>query len=76
MKAHAHVGRNDPCTCGSGRKYKQCCESKAKRLTRGQLAVLSLVAAVLLGGLVLAFSGRGHEAQPMGVWSEEHGHYH
>jgi SEC-C motif len=22
---HAHVGRNDPCPCGSGRKYKQCC---------------------------------------------------
>jgi SWIM/SEC-C metal-binding protein len=19
------VGRNDPCTCGSGRKYKHCC---------------------------------------------------
>jgi uncharacterized protein YecA (UPF0149 family) len=19
------VGRNDPCPCGSGRKYKQCC---------------------------------------------------
>lgn len=21
----AKVGRNDPCTCGSGKKYKQCC---------------------------------------------------
>ena len=20
------IGRNDPCTCGSGKKYKQCCE--------------------------------------------------
>jgi uncharacterized protein YecA (UPF0149 family) len=20
-----HVGRNDPCPCGSGRKYKRCC---------------------------------------------------
>lgn len=20
-----HIGRNDPCPCGSGRKYKQCC---------------------------------------------------
>ena len=19
------VGRNDPCTCGSGKKYKHCC---------------------------------------------------
>jgi len=23
------VGRNDPCPCGSGRKYKHCCEKKA-----------------------------------------------
>jgi hypothetical protein len=22
------VGRNDPCPCGSGRKYKKCCEEK------------------------------------------------
>lgn len=22
------VGRNDPCTCGSGKKYKKCCGSK------------------------------------------------
>ena len=24
-KAEAKVGRNDPCPCGSGKKYKQCC---------------------------------------------------
>ncbi|MDA8125678.1 MAG: anaerobic sulfatase maturase [Deltaproteobacteria bacterium] len=24
-KAHPAVGRNDPCPCGSGRKYKKCC---------------------------------------------------
>ena len=24
------VGRNDPCPCGSGRKYKQCCGKKNK----------------------------------------------
>ncbi len=25
------VGRNDPCPCGSGRKYKQCCLRKRKQ---------------------------------------------
>ena len=20
-----HIGRNDPCPCGSGKKYKKCC---------------------------------------------------
>jgi uncharacterized protein YecA (UPF0149 family) len=24
-KARPAVGRNDPCPCGSGRKYKKCC---------------------------------------------------
>lgn len=22
------IGRNDPCVCGSGKKFKKCCESK------------------------------------------------
>ena len=22
---HAKVGRNEPCPCGSGKKYKKCC---------------------------------------------------
>jgi len=26
---HAKVGRNDPCVCGSGKKYKKCCGQKA-----------------------------------------------
>ena len=25
VKAGAKVGRNDPCPCGSGKKYKACC---------------------------------------------------
>ncbi len=25
VRAQPKVGRNDPCPCGSGRKYKQCC---------------------------------------------------
>jgi len=25
VRAAPKVGRNDPCPCGSGRKYKQCC---------------------------------------------------
>ena len=23
-----HIGRNDPCTCGSGKKFKKCCLNK------------------------------------------------
>jgi len=25
FKAEPRPGRNDPCPCGSGRKFKQCC---------------------------------------------------
>ena len=25
VKRAAKVGRNDPCTCGSGKKFKSCC---------------------------------------------------
>lgn len=29
------AGRNDPCPCGSGKKFKKCCESK---MAKGSLA--------------------------------------
>ena len=25
IKVGEKIGRNDPCTCGSGKKYKKCC---------------------------------------------------
>ncbi|MCZ2154947.1 MAG: SEC-C domain-containing protein [Bryobacterales bacterium] len=25
QRAHPKVGRNDPCPCGSGKKFKKCC---------------------------------------------------
>lgn len=28
MSAQGRIGRNDPCPCGSGRKYKKCCLQK------------------------------------------------
>jgi hypothetical protein len=28
------LGRNDPCHCGSGRKYKQCCLAKDEGAAR------------------------------------------
>jgi hypothetical protein len=29
VRAQPKVGRNDPCPCGSGKKFKKCCEGKA-----------------------------------------------
>jgi hypothetical protein len=30
----ANLGRNDPCHCGSGKKYKQCCLGKDEEAAR------------------------------------------
>ena len=30
------VGPNDPCPCGSGKKYKKCCRDKDLAAERGQ----------------------------------------
>ncbi len=35
------VGRNDPCPCGSGKKYKQCCMKKDQEAERQALAALN-----------------------------------
>jgi hypothetical protein len=33
-RAVAKVGRNDPCPCGSGKKYKKCCHAKDQKRLR------------------------------------------
>jgi hypothetical protein len=35
MFARVKVSRNDPCPCGSGRKYKRCCYAQAAPLVQG-----------------------------------------
>ena len=36
--AMANTGRNDPCPCGSGKKYKRCCLDKDEAAEREELA--------------------------------------
>jgi hypothetical protein len=31
------IGRNDPCHCGSGKKYKKCCEAKDQTKEHSQI---------------------------------------
>lgn len=31
------IGRNDPCPCGSGQKYKRCCLEKEAEVSRQEL---------------------------------------
>jgi hypothetical protein len=72
------VGRNDLCSCGSGKKFKKCCESKGERST-GAMWMGILIGAVVLAGLVAvatSFNSDHASSTVGGVWSEEHGHYH
>jgi Flp pilus assembly protein TadD len=55
----ATPGRNDPCPCASGRKYKHCCALKTA--ARGDFA-RDFAAAELKRGVALERGGRIHEA--------------
>ena len=46
------VGRNDPCPCGSGEKYKNCCQGRENRkqiLSPGRIAIAAMGISVLAG---------------------------
>ena len=43
----ARPGRNEPCLCGSGRKYKQCCLPKDEALSAAARKVSADVAAAI-----------------------------
>ena len=51
---HSDINRNDPCPCGSGKKYKQCCLGTAAsgfdrkaRIASGVAAAALIIAAIL-----------------------------
>ena len=41
--AHAKAGRNDPCWCGSGRKYKRCHKRSEGRVLQGVVSPMRSV---------------------------------
>jgi hypothetical protein len=80
--AREKIGRNDPCPCGSGKKYKLCCATKTGGLTMaGWLTIAAIVVAA--GVLVYFVLNAAQSDGPIGgrcppgqVWSAEHGHCH
>jgi hypothetical protein len=80
MAQATKVGRNDLCSCGSGKKYKKCCEAKAER-SMGQTMMIVLISLILGAGLLAAVSNfttdsTAHVGKASGVWDAAHGHYH
>ena len=74
------VGRNEPCPCGSGKKYKHCCALKPQRTSFGSRVAISVIGLMLLGGAIMVLvSLNDMDSVPTGpqrVWSEEHQHFH
>lgn len=73
------TGRNSPCPCGSGRKYKHCCLQKEVETPVRQKLLRALIVVILCGGAVAAlmsFLQRETGNGPRRVWSEEHQHWH
>jgi hypothetical protein len=67
-------GRNERCPCGSGKKFKQCCESKRGGFPSGVIA--AVIAAAIIGAIIIGISSARSSAGSGRVWSAEHGHYH
>lgn len=77
MAGKKRPGRNDPCSCGSGRKFKHCCQPKEGQVSGRQRLLIAVVVVALIGGLFFAVSSRVEPTGQAGrVWSPEHGHYH
>jgi len=80
MARHTKPGRNDLCPCGSGKKFKQCCETKTARSAWAGRVLMVLVGAAILGGVAAGVMSFGEKSSagplPGTVWSPEHGHYH
>ncbi|HEY0157685.1 MAG TPA: SEC-C metal-binding domain-containing protein [Thermoanaerobaculia bacterium] len=83
------TGRNEPCPCGSGNKYKNCCiGEQSRQATRYVTILVAIVATIALAGLIPSLLGGDEEEEQAAaasasrtpragkVWSEEHGHWH
>jgi hypothetical protein len=71
------IGRNEPCSCGSGKKYKRChgAQSANSRQSKVLLIIVGgAVLAALAAVATLVTTDRG--AGGSRVWDPAHGHYH
>jgi hypothetical protein len=75
---HAKIGRNDKCHCGSGKKFKQCCEAKTQPGGASRFLILALAGILVVVIFAIVSAARHGSTTPASgkVWSAEHGHYH
>jgi predicted O-linked N-acetylglucosamine transferase (SPINDLY family) len=59
------ISRNDPCPCGSGKKYKQCCLKNEDVLASGKLAPTLVISGALQEAIEHHQSGRLPQAETL-----------
>lgn len=59
------IGRNDPCTCGSGKKYKQCCMQEDQKASNADIGTGSPGNDYLQSALEHLVAGRLEEAESL-----------
>ena len=66
MTGSKEIGRNDPCPCGSGKKYKRCClgtEEDPQVMPKKTLPTLvMLIVGLILAAVVMVMSSAGNGA--------------
>ncbi|MEX0662945.1 MAG: SEC-C metal-binding domain-containing protein [Balneolaceae bacterium] len=72
--------RNDPCSCGSGKKYKNCCQNKDDSQMSSKIGIIAVAVAIVLGLIIVGMSisggERSSECPPGTNWSSAHNHCH
>jgi hypothetical protein len=73
----AKPGRNDLCSCGSGKKFKRCHGLKTESHRRSTFLTVvvggAILAAIAVG--IASFSGLAGRSS-VRVWDPVHGHFH
>lgn len=60
----SHTSRNEPCSCGSGKKYKNCCGRSPSFLNKGQKKVVG-ISLLVIAALVAAVMFFGNNQPPL-----------
>jgi len=59
------IPRNQPCPCGSGQKYKNCCQGKERDTSKGLITLLVVLALIAgAGGVATTFLKRETRNRP------------
>lgn len=76
-----NINRNDPCHCGSGKKYKSCHMEKDNAKTGSKIGMIVLAVAIVLGiwlagAAIFGGDGASRNCPPGTTWDSAHQHCH